>query len=151
MLDHPPLSASPDLDAGIATRLDQVVELARAQLGDSLQTVLLGGSLARGEAFGVDDAGTLRLLSDLDLYFVVTPGSSAAELPEKIRAWASVDSFLVAPPDVAVVGPEYFFEARESMPMPLKVGIRNRRPVPTPRAARWQPHARPLGRPTERK
>jgi hypothetical protein len=116
MLDHPPLSASPDLDAGIATRLDQVVELARAQLGDSLQTVLLGGSLARGEAFGVDDAGTLRLLSDLDLYFVVRPGSSAAELPEKIRAWASVDSFLVAPPDVAVVGPEYFFEARESMP-----------------------------------
>ena len=58
MLDHSPLSASADLDANIVTRLDQVVELARAELGDSLQTILLGGSLARGEAFGVDDGGT---------------------------------------------------------------------------------------------
>jgi hypothetical protein len=116
MLDHPPLSASPELDARIAARLDQVVELAHAELGDSLQTILLGGSLARGEAFGVDDEGTLRLLSDLDLYFVVKPGGSPAELPERIRVWAAADSFLVAPPDLAVVGPEYFSEARESMP-----------------------------------
>jgi len=116
MLDHAPLSASPDLDASIAPRLDQVVDLARAELGDSLQTILLGGSLARSEAFGVDDGGTLRLLSDLDLYFVIAPGSSAAELAGKLRAWAAEDDFLVAPPDVAIVGPEYFAEARSSMP-----------------------------------
>ena len=116
MLDHAPLSASPDLDASIAPRLDQVVDLARAELGDSLQTILLGGSLARSEAFGVDDGGTLRLLSDLDLYFIVGPGSSAAELAGKLGAWAAQDEFLVAPPDVAIVGPEYFAEARSSMP-----------------------------------
>jgi len=116
MLDHTLLSASRDLDRGIATRLDQVVELARTELGDSLQTILLGGSLARGEAFGVEDQGNLRLLSDLDLYFVVGPGRSAKELEGKLRAWAARDPFLVAPPDVAVVRPGYFSEARESMP-----------------------------------
>ena len=46
MLAQSPLSADPDLHAGIATRLDDIVAIARDELGDSLKTILLGGSLA---------------------------------------------------------------------------------------------------------
>lgn len=114
MLAQSPLSADPDLHAGIASRLDALVALVREELGSGLHCVLLGGSLARGEAFGVRDRGELRLLSDIDLY-VVSAGD-AANLRRRVLAWAQEDPFLVARPDIAVVPPAFFEEAPDAMP-----------------------------------
>jgi hypothetical protein len=108
------LSAHPELNAGITTRLDELVELARDELGNDLQSVLLGGSLARGEAFGVVDEGRLRLLSDLDLYFVTSGGEGA--LVRRIGDWAQADDFLVTRPDVAVIPDSFFAESPDAMP-----------------------------------
>lgn len=116
MLAQAPFSASPELHAGIQPRLDQVVDIARETLGDALRSVILGGSLARGRAFGVDDGGELRLLSDLDLYFVTEPVREAGALRRRLRSWVEADPFLVSGADVAVVGIDYFGEARAAMP-----------------------------------
>lgn len=114
MLLQSPLSADPDLHAGIASRLDDLVTFAREELGDALQCVLLGGSLARGEAFGVWDRGELRLLSDLDLYIVTE--SDATRLIRRVMDWAANDPFLVTRPDVAVVPAGFFAQAPDAMP-----------------------------------
>lgn len=114
MLAQPPLSANPELHAGIAKRLDDIVELARAELGDKLKTVLLGGSLARGEALGVSEGLGLRLLSDLDMYFVAD--GEGANLRQAINRYFGEDEFLVAPPDVAVVPLSFFADSASAMP-----------------------------------
>jgi hypothetical protein len=114
MLLQSPLSADPDLHAGIVSRLDDLVDLAREELGDALQSVLLGGSLARGEAFGVRDRGELRLLSDLDLYFVSDADGSS--LLRRVHEYAEGDEFLVVRPDAAVVPPTFFIDAPDAMP-----------------------------------
>jgi predicted nucleotidyltransferase len=116
MLTQAPLSASPDLHAGIQSRLEAVVQLACEVVGDRLRSVVLGGSLARGRAFGVEESGELRLLSDLDLYVVADDGTDARVLRRRISDWARSDAFLTAPPDVAVVGPDYFGDDRDAMP-----------------------------------
>ena len=116
MLAEAPFSASPDLHAGIQTRLDEVVAIARESLGDALRSVVLGGSLACGRAFGVDDAGELRLLSDLDLYFVAEPQDGVARLRKRLGEWVASDPFFASPADVAVVDSSYFGQSRTSMP-----------------------------------
>lgn len=117
MLAQAPLSAHSGLHAAIESRLRQAVAIARDAVGTDLRSIVLGGSVARGQAFGVDDGGALRLLSDLDLYCVADRVDRAGDLRRAVQEWTEADPFFVSPADVALVEPSWFGHADRAMPI----------------------------------
>ncbi len=109
---EPVVLCDADLDAHVRRRLNQLVESARAHFDTGLLAVVLGGSLARGQGMGLRrSGGTVVLLSDIDLYFVVSeriPCEVVAEFLSHSIAELRGDPRLLAPPDLAIVDENHF-------------------------------------------
>ncbi|HKI82954.1 MAG TPA: nucleotidyltransferase domain-containing protein, partial [Candidatus Krumholzibacteria bacterium] len=90
--------------------LESLVEEARRALGPRLRAVVLGGSLARGEGVVLARGDTSKLLSDIDLYLVVTQPEAEENrsLERALRAQRANDPFFAAPLDLGFVDESWF-------------------------------------------
>ena len=68
----------PALEAAIAAALREVIATAETELGNRLVSLALWGSLSRGEGRWEWRGGDPHLLSDLDIYVLVRPGTPRA-------------------------------------------------------------------------
>ncbi len=104
------VAASADLDTRVAVLIDHLVERIKESVPHRLCAVVLGGSLARGQGVSViESLGTECLLSDIDLYVVVSqsmPTDNA--VAHELRTMVSESRYVLPPLDVGFVDPEYF-------------------------------------------
>lgn len=94
--------------------LDDLVDELRAQLAGDLQSVVLSGSLARGDASTLGrNGGGFLLLSDIDLFAVV--GAKRSIDGSRLRGRCEARGVATAGLDVACVAPNYFVELGDGL------------------------------------
>ena len=113
--EQPILRGCRDLDEHVRGRLIDLTNQAHDRFGDQLLAVVLGGSLARGQGITLRRRdGRTALLSDIDVYVVVTPTVSMDERAEFLGSAIAVlgmDDRMISPPDLAVVDYGYFAQS----------------------------------------